>query len=273
MTVLTEYAIFYPMFFLKKSAKNTWNEVNFGQVKGWQCEPFMHFPNLKHLFTGRANDLNLAKHQPTIFPEKSVDKNRETLCKSLDISYHNLVVLPITHSDKVLVLKNETPEVTESDAVITHLTNVPILITAADCVPILLYCHEKKLLGLVHAGWRGTAASIVEKAVIAMQENYLARPSQIIAAIGPAIGQKHYEVGEEVASQLANACESDSIIDASGTKPKADLKMANKLQLERAGIMKIYVSELDTAAQNSMLYSHRMQGKRAGRQGLIACLL
>ena len=261
------------MFFLKKSPKNTWTDVNFGQVKGWQCEPFLQFPNLKHLFTGRANDLNLAKHQPTIFPEKSVDKNRETLCKSLDISYHNLVILPIAHSDKVLVLKNETPEITESDAVITHLTNIPILITAADCVPILLYCHEKKLLGLVHAGWRGTAASIAEKAVIAMQEHYLARPSQIIAAIGPAIGQKHYEVDEEVANKLVNACESDEILDTSGSKPKVDLKLANKLQLERAGIMKIYTSELDTATQNSILYSHRMQGKRAGRQGLVACLV
>ncbi len=261
------------MFFSKKSAKNTWTDVNFGQVKGWQCEPFLQFPNLKHLFTGRANDLNLAKHQPTIFPEKSVEKNRETLCKSLDLSYHNLVVLPIIHSDKVLVLKNETPEITESDAVITHLTNIPILITAADCVPILLYCHEKKLLGLVHAGWRGTAANIAEKAVIAMQEHYLARPSQIIAAIGPAIEQKHYEVDEEVANELVNACESDSILDTMGPKPKADLKLANKLQLERAGIMKIYTSELDTATHNSILYSHRMQGKRAGRQGLIACLL
>jgi len=137
----------------------------------------------------------------------------------------------------------------------------------------LLYCHEKKLLGLVHAGWRGTAASIVEKAVIAMQENYLARPSQIIAAIGPAIGQKHYEVGDDVAKALAEACESDEILDKSGLKSKADLKMANFLQLDRAGVMKIFVTELDTAAHNSMFYSHRIQGRRAGRQGLIACLV
>ncbi len=260
------------MFFLKKLQKKTWEEVNFGQVRGWQCAEFLNYSNLKHLFTGRSNDLNLAKHEPTIFPDKSVDKNREILCKNLELSYAALRVLPLAHSDNVFILENEEQEIPQADAIITHLTNIPLLITAADCVPVLLYCPEKKIVGLVHAGWRGTALAIVEKAVIAMQENFLARPSQIIAAIGPAIGQKSYEVSQEVADLLVKATESDSILNTNGPKPKADLKLANCLQLDRAGVMKVFVSELDTATQNSLFYSHRIQGKRAGRQGLIVCL-
>ena len=261
------------MFFLKQLQKKTWEDVNFGQVKGWQCTEFLKSSNLKHLFTGRSNDLNLAKHQPTVFPDKSVDKNREILCKSLELSYSALKVLPLAHSDNVFILENEEQELPQADAIITHLTNIPLLITAADCVPILLYCPEKKIFGLVHAGWRGTAMSVAEKTVIAMQENYLARPSQIIAAIGPAIGQKNYEVSQDVADILVKATESDTILDTKGPKPKADLKLANYLQLDRAGIIKIFVSELDTAGQNSFFYSHRIQGKRAGRQGLIACMV
>ncbi len=261
------------MFFLKKLQKKEWEEANCGPIKGWQCAEFLKHSNLKHLFTGKSNDLNLGKHQPTIFPDKSVDKNRETLCKNLELSYTSLRVLPLTHSDTVFVLENEEQEIPEADAIITHLTNIPILVTAADCVPILLYCPDKKIFGLVHAGWRGTAMSIAEKAVIAMQENYLARPSQIIAAIGPAIGQKNYEVSQEVADVIVQATESDTILNTTGSKPKVDLKLANYLQLDRAGIIKIYSSELDTAGQNSLFYSHRIQGKRAGRQGLIACLL
>ncbi len=261
------------MFFFKKKEKLAWDESSFGQVKGWQCQALLEFPTLKHLFTSRAGDFNLAKHNLTNFPEKSVDKNREILCKNLDLLYSHLVVLPIKHTDKILILERDTPEITESDALITQMINVPILITAADCVPILLYAPEKKVLGLVHAGWRGTAASIVEKTVIAMQEHYLVRPSQIIAAIGPAIGRHKYEVGADVAELLVKACESDSILDTSGSKPKADLKQANQLQLDKAGVMKVYVSEMDTALHTSQLYSHRMQGKRAGRQGLIACLV
>lgn len=260
------------MSLLKKLEKKTWEEVNFGQVKGWQCEPFLKFSNLKHLFTGKSNDLNLAKHQLTVFPEKSVDKNRQTLCKSLDLNYDALLVLPIVHSGNVLVLESENQKLEEADAIITHLTNIPLLITAADCVPILLYSPEKKILGLVHAGWKGTAAGIAKKAVIAMQESYMVRPSQIIAAIGPAIGQKNYEVGEEVGNLLASACETDEILDKRGSKPKANLKLANSIQLDQAGVMKIFISEMDTALHNSVLYSHRIQGKRAGRQGLIACL-
>lgn len=262
------------MLFLQKFVeKKTWEEVSFGQVKGWQCTPLLKFSNLKHLFTGKSNDLNLAKHEPTIFPPHSVEKNRQILCKALDLSYHSLLVLPITHSDNILVLENENQKIQEADAVITQLKNIPILITAADCVPILLYAHEKKVLGLVHAGWKGTASCIVEKTVIAMQEHFLVRPSQITCAIGPAIGRKKYEVGEDVAELLVNACETNEILDTSGPKPKADLKLANYIQLDRAGVSRIFVSELDTAAHMSLLYSHRIQGKRAGRQGLIACLV
>ena len=260
------------MFFLQKLQKKHWEEANFGAVRGWQCIEFLKYSNLKHLFTGKSNDLNLAKHQPTIFPDKSVDKNREILCKNLDLSYANLRVLPLAHSDNVFILENEEQEIPQADAIITTLTNIPILITAADCVPILLYCPDKKIFGLIHAGWRGTALAITEKAVIAMQENFLARPSQIIAAIGPAIGQKNYEVSQDVADLLVKATESDSIINSNGLKPRVDLKLANKIQLDNAGIRNIFVSELDTAGQNSLFYSHRIQGKRAGRQGLIACL-
>lgn len=261
------------MLFLKKAEKEIWLETNLGQVKGWQCTPFLRYPNLKHLFTGKYNDLNLAKHQVTIFPEKSVDKNREILCKSLELDYKSLKVLPVIHSDKIFVLEHEKQNIEEADAIITHLTHTPLLITAADCVPILLYSPEKQILGLIHAGWKGTAMSIVEKTVIAMQEYYLVRPSQIIAAIGPAIGRKNYEVSQQVADLLVNACETDKILDTSGIKPKADLKLANYIQLDRAGVMKIFISELETAQHHSLFYSHRIQGKRAGRQGLIACMV
>ncbi len=263
------------MFLFKKKEKvrEVWEEVTLGQVKGWQCTPFLDFPNVKHLFTGKSGDFNLAKHKPTVFPDKGVDKNRETLCRLLNLNLENLVILPLTHSDTVLDLKYSTKEICPADAVITTLTNIPLLITYADCVPILLYAEDKKVLGVVHAGWRGTAARIIEKTALAMHENYLVRPSQITAAIGTAIGQKHYEVDEEVAKKLSDACSSEEIIDRSGKKPKVDLKLANKLQLEHCGINKIFVTELDTAANHSKLYSHRMQPTRAGRQGLIACLI
>jgi len=261
------------MLFLKKSPDITWQEVNLGHIKGWQSSPLLKSLNLKHLFTGKAGDLNLAKHQPTVFPEKSVEKNRESLCKCLELNYEKLIVVPISHTDSVQVLENENQKLKECDAVITHLTEIPILITAADCVPILLYSPEKRILGLVHAGWKGTCGKIVEKAVIAMQEHYMVRPSQIIAAIGPAIGRKNYEVGQDVADLLVQATESEEILDTSGPKPRADLKLANKIQLDKVGVMKIFVSELDTAIHTSMFYSHRIQAKRAGRQGLIACMV
>ncbi|MBI1858384.1 MAG: peptidoglycan editing factor PgeF [Candidatus Melainabacteria bacterium] len=261
------------MLFQKQCEQKAWNEIDYGQVKGWHCLPFLKFSNLKHLFTSKAYDLNLAKHQPTVFPEKSVDKNRQMLCKALGLEYESLIVLPIVHSDNILILESPTQEIGEADAVITHLINIPLLITAADCVPILLYVPEKNIVGLIHAGWRGTVNKIAEKTVVAMLEHYRVRPSQIYAAIGPAIGRKRYEVNEDVAQLLIDATESEEIIDRIGIKPKADLKLANYIQLDNAGVLNIFTSEMDTAVHTTKLYSHRIQGKRAGRQGLIACLV
>lgn len=259
--------------FTRKKEKPEWGDYYSGHIKGWQCNKLLEYPNLLHLFTSKYHDFNLGKHAPTIFPEKSVEKNRELLCKTFNLNYKNLLTLPLKHTNNVLILDENDPEISDCDAVITKFTNVPILITAADCVPIILYSDEKKVLGLIHAGWKGTAGKIVEKTVSAMLENYMVRPSQIIAAIGPAIGQKHYEVDEDVAKQIIDATESEDILNKTGKKPRIDLKLANKIQLENMGVGEIYMSELDTASDRNLFYSHRIQGKRAGRQGLVACLV
>lgn len=260
------------VLFKKKVEKEEWEEQYLGHVKGWHCSKLSEFPGLKHLFTSKYNDLNLAKHALTIFPEKSVDKNREILCKSLELKYENLLTLPLEHGDKVLIVDDNLKGLIKCDAAITRYKDVPLLVTAADCVPIILYCEDKSILGVVHAGWKSTAKNIVEKTVISMIENFMVRPSQIIAAIGPAIGQANYEVDDEVAKQLIEATGSEDFVDKKWRKPKVDLKLANKIQLEKIGVNEIYVSDLNTARETSLLYSHRVQGKRAGRQGLIACL-
>ncbi len=259
------------MFFRKKVEKPQWEEVLLGSIKGWQCTRFNEFPNFKHLFTSKYNDFNLAKHAPTIFPEQSVNKNRETLCRSLDLKFEDLVILPLEHGDKVLILDDTLKGLEKADGIITQYTNIPIMITYADCVPIMLYVPEKKILALVHAGWRSTAKKIIEKTISKMLETYMIRPSQIVACIGPAIEQKHFEVDEDVANQLIKATESDDIVDRRFSKPRIDLKKANYIQLEKMGVREIFISDLGTGSHPS-LYSHRMQGKRAGRQGLIACI-
>lgn len=84
------------------------------------------------------------------------------------------------------------------DALVTNVPDVCIAVSTADCVPVLLYAPDRKVVAAVHAGWRGTVLHIARKAASLMIEAYDCDPTQLVAGIGPSISQAAFEVGEEV---------------------------------------------------------------------------
>ena len=87
------------------------------------------------------------------------------------------------------------------------MTNVPdvcVAVSTADCVPVLLYAPDRKVVAAVHAGWRGTVLHIARKAASLMIEAYDCDPTQLVAGIGPSISQAAFEVGEEVVKSFSN---------------------------------------------------------------------
>jgi polyphenol oxidase len=163
-------------------------------------------------------------------------------------------------------------------------------VQTADCVPILLVDPKNRAVAAVHAGWRGTLARIVEKAIGRMQMQFGSRAEDLLAAIGPAIGGCCYEVGTEVAAafsgQFANAAEFFDEL-RTGDEPNPlqwlnmmppghqpppkkvllDLRKANRSQLEAAGVAaaNIFVSDLCTACERELLFSYRKEGAQSGR--------
>ena len=102
------------------------------------------------------------------------------------------------HSNKFVYIDQKTVfrSKPKADAVITNQKNIPIGILTADCVPILICDKKKNLIAAIHAGWKGAYKDIISKVI-----NFMIKkgsdPKNIIAAIGPAISFKNYEVKED----------------------------------------------------------------------------
>jgi hypothetical protein len=153
------------------------------------------------------------------------------------------------------------------DCLMTDQTEVVLATFHADCVPIYLYDPEHHAIAMVHAGWRGTVAGIVGKAVEAMSRAYGTRPEKLFAKIGSCISQAGYEVDKPV----IQACE--AITGRTGIRESrpgyANLNLAaiNREILIRNGVIneKIQEDQRKTDQNSDLFYSHRREGKKAGR--------
>jgi YfiH family protein len=145
----------------------------------------------------------------------------------------------------------KSPE--EADAQATAEPGLAPLVMVADCLPIALSGREG--VAMAHGGWRGLAGGIVARAAEAVQAE--------AAAIGPGIGPCCYEVGEEVLVEFAE-------LEGVAVGRMLDLTAVATRLLERAGVEQIHASGLCTSCNPELLFSHRRDGERTGRQaGLV----
>ncbi len=147
----------------------------------------------------------------------------------------------------------------EGDALHTTARGLALAVVTADCVPVLLAAEG--WIAAVHAGWRG----IVQGIVGAGLGEATVSPSEIRAWIGPAIGPCCYEVGEDVARQVAEVSDDTVIQSGKSIKPHLDLQAAVRAQLSREGVREIQVLERCTYCHPEQLYSFRRNGPMAGR--------
>jgi YfiH family protein len=144
----------------------------------------------------------------------------------------------------------------------------------ADCVPIFLHDPSHRAIGIVHAGWLGTVRGAASAAVQAMQAQFGTDPANLVAGIGPSIGPDHYEVGNDVASQVRQAFGADApvLISIQNGRTHFDLWAANRLLLERAGVRNVETAGLCTVCHNDDWFSHRAEHGRTGRFGAVIAL-
>lgn len=152
----------------------------------------------------------------------------------------------------------------EADAIVVAGTKALAGILTADCAAVLLADPSTRSVAAVHAGWRGAAKGVIKRAVRAISDRG-ATPSRLVAAIGPAICGRCYEVGEEVERRFPES--SEEIANSPG-KYLLDLPNAVEVSLIGAGLTTANIERIDvcTACHPELLFSHRASGGKCGHQ-------
>jgi YfiH family protein len=150
-----------------------------------------------------------------------------------------------------------------ADGIVTRAVGRVCAIQTADCLPVLLTDRSGDVVAAAHAGWRGLAAGVIEAAVAAMRTP----PGDIVAWIGPGIGPRVYEVGQEVldAHRVRDPGAVQWFRPVSVGKWLANLRAIAARRLERAGVRAVAAAERCTYTEDAVFHSYRRDGARAGR--------
>ncbi|MFL2901856.1 MAG: peptidoglycan editing factor PgeF, partial [Candidatus Pelagibacter sp.] len=128
--------------------------------------------------------------------KNNVKKNLKIVIKKICKKSKEIFLVKQTHSNKFLFLSKNTKIKNRSitaDAIITDKKDFPIAVLTADCVPILLFDKKRKMIAVIHAGWRGAFKGVISKVINFMLKKGCDR-KDIVVAIGPSITQKNYNV-------------------------------------------------------------------------------
>lgn len=248
----------------------------------YQFENLDRIPNLLHFVTTRSggvslppfDSLNLGLHT-TDNPDHVV-KNRNILAQETGIEASHFLYASQVHSGDVKVIDLVAIESgilahnPRTDATITNIPGICLMVMVADCVPVILFDPVKKVSAVIHAGWRGTVKHITTNTIVVMVDRFGSDPANIIAGIGPSIGPCCYEVGEEVKTvveQSFGTTRGYLVMQEHSTKPFFDLWYANHKQLTDCGVKpgNIETSGLCTMCNHGTFYSSRASAGITGR--------
>jgi YfiH family protein len=231
----------------------------------------------RHAFFTRAGGVSSGPYRSLNFSvavgdaEENVQQNLERAGSVLGVAASRIFYLSQVHGRDVHVLSGEErrQEVLEcrGDALVSGALDLACGVRSADCVPILIADQRSGRVAAVHAGWRGIVADVVGAAVATLRAG-APEPAELVAAIGPHISSRAFEVSADVAAEIAAACGEDSVADYTrGPRPYVDLRRAARLELRRAGVLDRAIDDVEgcTLGDSARFFSFRRDGKTSGR--------
>ncbi|HZL11258.1 MAG TPA: peptidoglycan editing factor PgeF [Prolixibacteraceae bacterium] len=243
-----------------------------GRLSVFKFESFKKYKNIAHFITTKEGWVSGNKPRFTGNEESEYAAFRKELAVSGEWKVNQFVFPRQTHSDQVGLAnsENRASDFVDTDALITNEPGLFVCVQTADCVPVLLYDTQQKVVAAIHAGWRGTVSKIVQKTILKMTQKYDCNPDDIIAGIGPSIHMHAYEVGPEVVLEVQSSfSNSSSLLKPSLNSGKAyfDLWEANKTILIESGVPEgnIEVMGLCSFEHAGLFYSARRDGADTGR--------
>ncbi|MDR4507050.1 MAG: peptidoglycan editing factor PgeF [Candidatus Brocadiaceae bacterium] len=254
----------------------------------WLFRNLFDQKSIDHFISTRAggcsnppyDSLNLGLHVGD--DKNSVITNREILAANLGAPLDNFTLTNQVHGAKVKIISDDMrgrgsihsleAERFSADAMITNVPNIYLMILLADCVPVLIFDRKKKVIGVIHAGWKGTVSLITQNTVKILKDTFHCSSKNLFAGIGPSIGPCCYAVGSEVVACIQEVFPDEKKLV---TRKEPDGKIffnlweANRLQLLRMGIPEenIEISRICTSCHHIRLFSYRYQKRQTGRFG------
>ncbi|MGN1299585.1 MAG: polyphenol oxidase family protein [Candidatus Scatovivens sp.] len=230
--------------------------------------------------TNRKNNLITEEEK-----KLSIDSYKK-ICEGISCNYLNLVKPNQDHTDNIKIVKSkiekEKPDFNlefynKTDGLITNEKNIILSTTNADCVLLIFFDPDKKVIANIHSGWKGTLSTISTKAVEKMINEFKCDPQDIICCICPSIRKCHFEVDKDVMelfyNKFKNLKQIDDIIEKKSGKEKwlIDTVLINKIILEQIGIKKenIIDSKICSVCNSDILHSYRVEKEKYGLETAI----
>lgn len=212
---------------------------------------------------------------------KLVSKNYDIFCSCLGVKRNKLALASQIHEDKLTKVSRKKLNKTDftkfemTDGLITDESGIVLTTFHADCIAIYMIDISKKVVGLAHAGWRGTVKNIAGKLAKKFMTDYNSSPSDIVCTIGPGIGKCCFEVSESILNHFFDLNIPNTFIQLSKTHSRIyiDLLEVNKLLLLKEGLKNenIFKSDVCTMCNHELLFSHRFtRGKRGTNCAFIS---
>jgi len=264
-----------------------------GQIKYFNCRELDNTNLVVNAFTARTggvsrtpfNNLNLSYNIGD--KEIRVAENRKIILDVLNIDYRNTASAQQVHKDRIALIRKEdkgkgafkySNGIAETDALITDIPGIALLMCYADCVPIYILDPVEKVIALIHSGRRGTELELILKTLFKMKKIFETNPHSCLAAIFPSIGPCCYSIKEEnkidgywLNEDKYNG-EPISMQNKSGRS--LDLRKANYCQLIKSGVpgKNIFINEICTADHPELFFSYRRDKGNTGRMAAIFML-
>lgn len=238
-------------------------EKNFKDILYYEIDGFNYNDKINHLFSSRVG-----WRQDKIF---------EDLSQILNIEEDNIFSAKQVHGTDVVIINKEDfskKDIGEKDGLITDVKNIALCTYHADCVPIYFYDNKKQVIGLAHAGWKGTLNDINKNMIKIMIEHFGSDIKDIKIAIGPSIGSCCYEIGQDVLDLfLKKYSDYKNIFFKKEERVYLNLWEVNKNNLLNLGIEEknISLSEACTSCNIDKFYSYRKE--KGTKNRMIASIM
>lgn len=248
-----------------------------------EAQAWLHAPGFpaRHAFTTRRGGVSVGPYAslnlgrvPGDDPS-AVDENRRRVLAAFGADPARTAGVWQVHGTTVVDAADAGDDV-QADAIVATVPGWTLRISVADCVPLLLAAPGRGVVAAVHAGWRGTVAGVVTATLDHLRDRAGVEPSELYAAIGPAISGPRYQVGADVADAFSSAGLPSELVvpdrDAPG-RWRASVPGAVRWQLGRAGVAAARIHDVGacTASDPDRFFSHRRDHGATGRHwALIA---